>query len=112
MIKIYHNPRCRKSREALKLIESKGKVEIINYMKEPTDIGALKEAIFLIGKKPSELIRKNESVFKEQYKGKALSEDEWLEVFRKEPKLLERPIVINGNKAALGRPPENVLSIF
>ena len=58
------------------------------------------------------MVRKNEAVFKELYKGKELSEDEWLEAFINEPKLLERPIVIKDNKGVLGRPPENVLKLF
>tara|TARA_Y100001934_G_C12145983_1_gene674924 strand:+ start:267 stop:611 length:345 start_codon:yes stop_codon:yes gene_type:complete len=112
MIKIYHNPRCRKSREALKLVQDKGNVEIIEYMTQDIDMESLKIAIASTGLKPSELVRKNEAVFKESYKGKELSEDEWLEAFIKEPKLLERPIVIKDSKGVLGRPPENVLSLF
>ena len=112
MIKIYHNPRCRKSREALKLIQDRGDVEIIEYMSQNIDFSALRSAIVLTGLKPSQLVRKNETVFKESYKGKALTEDEWIEVFVKEPRLLERPIVIKGNKGVLGRPPENVLNLF
>ena len=112
MIKIYHNPRCRKSREALKLVQDKGNVEIIEYMTQDIDLESLKTAIASTGLKPSELVRKNEAVFKESYKGKELSEDEWLEAFIKEPKLLERPIVIKDGKGVLGRPPENVLSLF
>ena len=112
MIKIYHNPRCRKSREALKLIQDKGHVEIIEYMSQNIDLEVLRSAIALTGFKPSQLVRKNESIFKESYKGKSLTEDEWVKAFIKEPKLLERPIVIMGNKGVLGRPPENVLSLF
>ena len=112
MIKIYHNPRCRKSREALKLIQDRGDVEIIEYMSQNIDLSALRSAIVLTGLKPSQLVRKNETVFRERYKGKSLTEDEWIEVFVKEPRLLERPIVIKGNKGVLGRPPENVLNLF
>lgn len=112
MIKIYHNPRCRKSREALKLIKDRGDVEIIEYMSQNIDLSALRSAIVLTGLKPSQLVRKNETVFRERYKGKSLTEDEWIEVFVKEPRLLERPIVIKGNKGVLGRPPENVLNLF
>ena len=112
MIKIFHNPRCRKSREALKLIQDRGEVNIYEYLKMPLDFNELKSVIALTGMKPSQFIRKNELIFKEKYKGKTLTEDEWIQVFVKEPKLLERPIVIKDNKAILGRPPENVLTLF
>ena len=112
MIKIYHNPRCRKSREALNLLKEKGDVKVIEYMTQDIDKESLKKAIAYTGLKPSELVRKNEAVFKEFYKGKELSQDEWLEAFINEPKLLERPIVIKDNRGVLGRPPENVLKLF
>lgn len=112
-IKIYHNPRCGKSRDTLKLLESKGiKPEIVLYLENPPTKTELKEIINLLGIKPIDLIRKGESEFKENYKGKALSDDEWIDAMLEFPKLIERPIVITNGKAALGRPPENVLEIL
>jgi len=113
MIKIYHNPRCRKSREGLELLESKNKkFEIIKYLEDvPSEI-ELKEIINLLGIKPIELVRKNEAIWKEQYKGKDLTDSELIKAMVKNPKLIERPIVLNGNKAVVGRPPEKILDII
>ncbi len=111
--KIYHNPRCGKSRETLKLLESKGIApEIVLYLEKPPTKRELKQVINLLGIKPIDLIRKGESEFKENFKGKTLSDDEWIDAMLEFPKLIERPIVITNGKAALGRPPENVLEIL
>lgn len=113
MIRIFHNPRCRKSRETLSLLEEKGeRLAIIEYLKTPLTIAELKEIVDLLGIKPEQLLRKGEAIFKEKFKGKELSDDEWLEVMVQNPKLIERPIVIKDGKAALGRPPEHVLTIL
>lgn len=111
-IRIYHNPRCRKSREALALISDKGEIEIIDYMNEGLDIDKLKEDVDKMQKKASEIVRKNESVFKDKYKGKEMSQKDWFEAFLEHPRLLERPIVVLDEKAVLGRPPEEVLKLF
>lgn len=112
-MKIYHNPRCTKSRQTLAIIEDAGKeVEIIKYLEDIPSAKELKELIQLLGIQPVELIRKNEAVWKENYKGKALSDDELIEAMITHPKLIERPIVVSGKKAVLGRPPENVNSLF
>lgn len=109
MITIYHNPRCSKSRQTLGLIEEKGQeVEVKEYLKTPPSKEELKKIIELLGMKPEQLIRKGEADFKENFKGKSLSDDEWIEAMIAYPKLIERPIVIRGDKAVLGRPPENV----
>tara|TARA_B100000674_G_scaffold420421_1_gene371602 strand:+ start:1599 stop:1940 length:342 start_codon:yes stop_codon:yes gene_type:complete len=109
MIKIYHNPRCRKSREALKLIEESGNdFQIINYLENTPSEDELKEIISKLNIPAENLLRKGESIFKDNYKGKILSENEWIQVMVKNPKLIERPIVIKDDKAVLGRPPKNV----
>ncbi|MDA8762008.1 arsenate reductase (glutaredoxin) [Flavobacteriaceae bacterium] len=109
MIKIYHNPRCRKSREGLQLLkESKQEFKIIEYLKEAPSFDELKSIIHLLGIPPLELIRKNESVWKKNYKGKELTNDEVIRAMTEHPKLIERPIVINKEKAVIGRPPENI----
>jgi len=109
MIKIYHNPRCRKSREGLQLLkESKQEFKIIEYLKETPSFDELKSIINLLGITPLELIRKNESIWKKNYKGKELTNDEVIRAMTEHPKLIERPIVINKEKAVIGRPPENI----
>ena len=109
MIKIYHNSRCRKSREGLELLkESKREFKIIEYLKETPSFDELKSIINLLGITPLELIRKNESIWKNNYKGKELTNDEVIRAMTEHPKLIERPIVINKEKAVIGRPPENI----
>ncbi len=110
---IYHNPRCGKSRETLKLLNERGEnVQVVEYLKYCPSFEELKKIIDKIGIKPLEMIRKGEKVFKEQYKGKDLSDDEWIQAMIDNPILIERPIVVKGNKAAVGRPAENVLQIL
>jgi len=113
MLTIYHNPRCMKSRQTLALIEEKGENFIIKeYLKTPPSKEELKKITELLEIKPLDLIRKGEAEFKENYKGKNLSDDEWLDAMIAHPKLIERPIVLFENKAVIGRPPENVLEIL
>ena len=113
MVTIYHNPRCRKSRETLKLIEDSGKpFQIVEYLKQPLDAAGLKRLTEMLGIGASALIRKNEAIWKEQYRGKELSEAEVLKAMETHPKLMERPVVVLGDRAVLGRPPENVLELL
>ena len=113
MIKIYHNPRCRKSREGLQLLkESKQEFKIIEYLKEAPSFDELKSIIHLLGIPPLELIRKNESIWKKNYKGKELTNDEVIRAMTEHPKLIERPIVINKERAIIGRPPENIKQVL
>jgi arsenate reductase (glutaredoxin) len=112
-MKIYHNPRCGKSREGLAILqESKLPFEIINYLETPLSTTELTEIIKLLGIPPIDLVRKNESIWKENFKGKNLSDLEIITAMVKNPKLIERPIVINKNKAVIGRPPEIIKSIL
>lgn len=113
MIKIYHNPRCRKSREGLQIIEESGKdFEIVKYLENTPTKEELSDIIELLGIKPIDLVRKNESIWKENYKNKQLSDNEIITAMTKNPKLIERPIVVNKNKAIVGRPPENIKKII
>ncbi len=113
MIKIYHNPRCRKSREGLELLEKSGKeFEVIKYLDDTPSVEELKTLIQHLDIAPEDLVRKNEPIWKEKYRGKNLSEDDIVEAMVQHPKLIERPIVVNGTKAVVGRPPENILSIL
>jgi len=113
MIKIYHNPRCRKSRETLGLIREAGhEPEIIEYLQNPPSESELKELFEGMDKKPAEMIRKGEEIYKSKFKGKTFSEAEWIKIMVENPKLIERPIVVKGKEVILGRPPENVKKIL
>ena len=113
MLKIYHNPRCSKSRQGLEIFEASGeKFDLIKYLDNPPSYMELAAILGKLNLKPIELIRKNESIWKEQFKGKELSDEELIEAMIKNPKLIERPIVVKDNKAVLGRPPENISQLF
>ena len=112
-MKIYHNPRCRKSRQTLEIIKkNKKEFEIVEYLKDNLGISELEIIIEKLGITPVELVRKNELIWKENYKGKNLSDKEIVQAMIENPKIMERPIVENGGKVVLGRPPENVLKII
>ena len=112
-MKIYHNPRCSKSRQTLEIIQQEGKdVEVIKYLEATPTASELREIIHLLHLEPIDLVRKNEAVWKEQFKGKTLTNDEIIEAMLAHPKLIERPIVISNNQAIIGRPPENVRRLF
>lgn len=99
MIKIYHNNRCSKSRCGLEILENSGKAfEIVKYLDDNLSAKALKEIIALLGIKPIDLVRKNEAIWKENYKGKTLTDAEIINAMVEHPKLIERPIVINATK--------------
>ncbi|WP_159948359.1 arsenate reductase (glutaredoxin) [Polaribacter septentrionalilitoris] len=113
MIKIYHNPRCRKSREGLTILEQSGKeFEIIKYLDDVPTENELSSIIKKLGISPIQLIRKTEKIWKENYKAKELSDEEIIAAMLENPKLIERPIVVYKNKAVIGRPPSNILEIF
>ncbi|MGJ8550025.1 arsenate reductase (glutaredoxin) [Winogradskyella wichelsiae] len=113
MITIYHNPRCSKSRQGLALIEESGKdFKIIKYLDEKLTFEELEVIISKLGIKPIDLVRKNEAIWKSDYKGKTLLDKEIIDAMVLNPKLIERPIVIHGDKAAIGRPPESILEII
>jgi arsenate reductase (glutaredoxin) len=111
---IYHNPRCSKSRQTLQLLEKQGvEVLVIEYLNTPPTATELKHILTLLGMKAQELMRKNESVYRESaLDDESLSEDELLAAMIENPILIERPIVLANNKACIGRPPENVLEIL
>jgi arsenate reductase (glutaredoxin) len=112
-MKIYHNPRCSKSRETLALIEENGNsIEVIHYLEETPTVQELTEIITLLGISPEELIRKNEDIYKTTFKNQSLTNAEWIQAMVDNPKLIERPIVIHNNKAIIGRPPQKVLELL
>lgn len=112
-IKILHNPRCRKSREALEILQnSQNEIEIVDYLKSPLTEEQLNEVLLKLGIKAEELIRKGEEVYKTEFKGKKLNDEDWVKAMVAYPKLMERPVVISGDKAVIGRPPEKVKDIL
>ncbi|WP_457609700.1 arsenate reductase (glutaredoxin) [Lutibacter sp.] len=112
-MKIYHNPRCSKSRQGLAILkESSNPFEVIKYLDKPFAEEELTELIKLLGIKPIELVRKNEAIWKENYKGKTLTDNEIIKAMVNHPKLIERPIVVANGKAVIGRPPEIIKTIL
>jgi arsenate reductase len=106
---IYHNPACTKSRETLALIRSRGhEPRVIEYLKTPPSETELTAIVRKLGIKPLELVRRNEQVFKDKYAGKTLADKEWIKALVANPILIQRPIVVRGDEAAIGRPPEDV----
>jgi arsenate reductase len=111
----YHNPRCRKSREALQLVRGKNiDFEIVEYLKDPPSKEQLKYILDGLGMKPLDIIRTQEKVFKALNLSKKdmRSDDEWINIMTRNPILIERPVLIYKNKVALGRPPENILKVL
>lgn len=113
-VKIYHNPRCGKSRDTLKLLEAKGiQPEVVEYLKTPPNHAELQDILSKLGIQPRELMRTKEPEYKaEGLNDPSLSDSALIEAMIRVPKLIERPIVLANGKAAIGRPPENVLAIL
>lgn len=113
MIQILHNPRCGKSREGLAILEASGKeFEVIKYLESNPSRKELKEIIKKLNVEPLKLVRQNETIWKENFKNKDLSDDEIIDAMVANPILIERPIAINGNKAIIGRPPLEINTII
>ena len=113
MIQIYHNSRCSKSRQCLQLLEDSGKkFEAVKYLENPPTISELNDLISKLGIEPIDLVRKKEKLWIENYKNKAITPKELIEIMTENPILIERPIVINGNKAVIARPIENATGII
>lgn len=113
-VKIYHNPRCSKSRETLSLLQEQGvEAEVVEYLKTPPSHAELQQILQQLGLKPRQLMRTKEPEYKENgLDDPSLSDSELIEAMVRVPKLIERPIVISNGKAAIGRPPQNVLEIL
>ena len=110
---IYHNPRCTKSRNGLALLTERGvESDVVEYLKEPLTFDELKATISKLGISPFELIRRNEADFKQHFKGKELTDEQWIRAMIDFPKLMERPVVVIGNKAVIGRPTEKILELL
>jgi arsenate reductase len=113
MINIYHNPRCKKSRKGLSILEDSGQdFKIINYLDDIPSQKDLKSIVKKLGIKPIDLIRKQEKIWKENFKTKDLSDSEIINALHDFPKPIKRPTVINEEKAIIGRPPEDIKGIL
>lgn len=112
-MKIYHNPRCSKSREGLGILQTANiELDVIDYIKNPLSYEEIKGVLAKLGIPAIDLVRKNEAIWKENYKGKTLSEEEIIKAMVEFPKLIERPIVVDKNTAVIGRPPEKIKSLL
>lgn len=112
-MKIYHNPRCRKSREGLAILQdAKIEPEIIDYIKNPISFAELDDILRKLDIPAIDLVRKNEAIWKENFKSKELSEKEVIEAMVSFPKLIERPIVVHKEAAVIGRPPEKIKELI
>ncbi|MEN9443336.1 MAG: hypothetical protein RIS47_226 [Bacteroidota bacterium] len=107
--KIYHNNRCSKSRAGLQYLEEKGiNPEVVEYMNEPLTAEELTTVLEKLGMTPLELIRKDETIYKEMYKGHSFSDADWITIMLENPRLIERPIIVKGDKAVVARPTEKI----
>ena len=110
---IYHNARCSKSRSACEIVAGRGiEARIVEYLKTPPSLDELRTVLQKLGMKASELVRRGEEEYKQHYAGRTLTEDEWLDALIEHPILIERPIVVRGDRAVVGRPPEKVLELL
>ena len=109
MFKIFHNPRCKKSREGLEYLTSKtSDFKIRNYLKDPVTTEELKEILLKSNLAPIKLVRMQEDVYKKELKGKKFTDEEWIRIIVENPKLLQRPIVVSKHKAIIAQPPEKI----
>ena len=113
MITIYHNNRCSKSRNALEILKkSNEKFKIINYLETVPNKKDIKTLLKQLGLEPIDLVRKNEIIWKENYRDQSLSSSQIIDAMIKYPKLIERPIVVKNDKAVIGRPPELIIDLI
>ncbi|MGC6438895.1 MAG: arsenate reductase (glutaredoxin) [Flavobacteriaceae bacterium] len=113
MITIYHNPRCQKSRLGVKALEESGQAfTIVKYLETPLTVEQLKTIVQQLGLSPLGLVRTQEAIWKSDFKGKVLSDEDIIQAMITHPKLMERPIVVNGDKAVIGRPTEEIIKIL
>ncbi len=112
-ITIWHNPRCSKSRQALALLDDNGcEKEIIKYLEQTPNKSEIKKVLAMLGISPRELMRTKEDIYKELDLKNENNEEKLIEAMAENPKLIERPIIIKGNKAIIARPPEKALELL
>ncbi len=113
MFKIYHNPRCKKSRAGLQFVKDRtSEIEVVEYLKNPIAENEMKELLMKLNKKPLEMVRTQEAIYKSDFKGKNFTDEEWVKIMVEHPKLIKRPIVVKGNKAVWGDPAEELEILF
>ncbi|MCF6170003.1 MAG: arsenate reductase (glutaredoxin) [Bacteroidales bacterium] len=113
MLKVYHNPRCKKSRAGLQFVKNKtSEFEVVEYLKNPITESEMKALLMKLNKKPLEMIRTQEAIYKSDFKGKNFTDDEWVKIMLENPRLIKRPIVVKGNKAIWGDPAEELAVLF
>ena len=110
---LYHNPRCSKSRSALALLREKGvEPDVVEYLNTPPTAAELRALVKKLGIKPEALVRTGEDIYKSRFKGKTLSDAQWIDALAANPILIERPVAVRGERAVIGRPPEKVLELL
>jgi arsenate reductase (glutaredoxin) len=108
-LKIYHNPRCAKSRAGFKYLQDKNvEYEVVDYMKNGITEKELEDILLRLHKKPSDIVRTQEELYKKELKGRKFSDHEWMRILSENPKLIQRPIVVARHKAVLAQPPEKI----
>ena len=113
MYTVYHNPRCKKSRAGLEYVNSKSnEVEVVEYLKETFTEDGFKKLLMKLNKKPIEMVRTQEAIYKSDFKGKNFTDEEWVKIILENPKLIKRPIVVKNNKAVWGNPVEELDILF
>lgn len=109
MIRIYHNPRCRKSRAGLEYLQEKtGDFETIDYIRNGISREEIREILAKMNTPPSNLVRTQEDYYKKELKGKDIPDEDWINILAENPRLIQRPIIVTEHKAVLGQPPENI----
>jgi len=109
---IWHNPRCSKSRAALELLRERGlDLHVVEYLKSPPSRAEIKSVLGKLAIPAEALVRKGEDVYRDQFKDRTMTADQWLDALAAHPVLIERPVIIRGGRAVLGRPPENALEL-
>ena len=112
-MKIYHNPKCSKSRQTLALVEQNtSEFEVIKYLENSLKFDDIELLLVKLNAKPIDIVRTKEEIWKENFNGKEMNDDEIINVLVENPRLMERPIVTTKEKAIIGRPPENVFELF
>ena len=112
MLRIYHNPQCKKSRAGLKFLQESGKAfEVVEYIKNPMTEKELERLLVKLNKKPLDVLRQQEDYYKKKLKGKNFEEHEWIRIILQNPKLLQRPVVESNYKAVIGDPVENIIPL-
>ncbi len=113
MLRIYHNPSCKKSRAGLQFLQASGKIfEVVEYVKHPLTEKELEKLLVKLNKKPTEVLRTQEIYYKQNLQGKNFEDHEWIRIILQNPKLLQRPIVETRFKAVIGDPLENIESLL